>query len=966
MAVLSTDEVLCAEAAAIHGAPLKLGESFIYRTLNNLNSAAICLSGGGIRSAAFALGVIQALAIHPRSLRSGSMREPVERAEDSLLAKFHYLSTVSGGGYTGSWLSAWRLHQPFSQIWKQLIGRPEGPDFEPRELSWLRSFSNYLTPRRGIASGDTWAAIVLGLRNLLLNWLVIIPPLCVLVLGLKFLALTSTWVILWCTQPGWYPRWESDDWLVYTKIIIECAFGIASLFCLTRALAFATRNRPNRRSPEERGPDRLQLLRGYVLWSLLSAFLLIHFLASDLLGNLLLRCSPNTWTLWVLSFCTEHELARELVRVPPVPQAAPWNIARYPVGVYLIASAAIGAVVYCVSWCLALSERREPFDLLMWTISGTAYGAIVGLGLYFYLIIPDEGVANLQVYFLHFVFGVPWILGAQLVADTLFAGLSSYEAGSDADREWFGRVASWILCAAAVWLMLTYAVLFGTLLRRWLKIETISEVENLATAIVTLSGVITAVFGKSALTLETGAAKGTWSNIINVIFPVSASVFVGALLITISYALDNFLFDGLLMPETTTITETFAWKDKFEPLLVALAVFIAIGAAASWAVNINRFSLHALYRNRLVRAFLAASRARNADRFTGFDPKDNPKVHGLRSRVESGDWRPFQLINISLNLVASQRLAWQERKAGPFTVSALHCGSSVIGYRDSARYGGPDGISLGTAMAISGAAASPNMGYHSSPAITFLMTMFNVRLGWWLGNPGRCGEESYTNEGPAFAIHPLVQEALGLTTDDRKYVYLSDGGHFENLGLYEVVRRRCRYIVVCDAGWDPSFRLDDLANAVRKIEIDLGVQMRFTNLEKLKHRPVDGTDLGPGHPYYAIGEVDYRTADGAEQNGTILYIKAGYHGVESAGIRGYANANPEFPHESTVDQWFTESQFESYRALGFEITDGIFNDVFAHAGWDANPSLENIFATLRRLQGRSAEENASPGVNEVT
>jgi len=122
--------------------------------------------------------------------------------------------------------------------------------------------------------------------------------------------LTSTWVILWCTQPGWYPRWESDDWLVYTKIIIECAFGIASLFCLTRALAFATRNRPNRRSPEERGPDRLQLLRGYVLWSLLSAFLLIHFLASDLLGNLLLRCSPNTWTLWVLSFCTEHELAR--------------------------------------------------------------------------------------------------------------------------------------------------------------------------------------------------------------------------------------------------------------------------------------------------------------------------------------------------------------------------------------------------------------------------------------------------------------------------------------------------------------------------------------------------------------------------------------------------------------------------------------------------------------------------------
>ena len=82
-------------------------------------------------------------------------------------------------------------------------------------------------------------------------------------------------------------------------------------------------------------------------------------------------------------------------------------------------------------------------------------------------------------------------------------------------------------------------------------------------------------------------------------------------------------------------------------------------------------------------------------------------------------------------------------------------------------------------MAISGAAASPNMGYHSSPAITFLMTIFNVRLGWWLGNPGPCGEISYRKEGPSFAIKPLVQEAVGLTTDDKEYVYLSDGGHFE-------------------------------------------------------------------------------------------------------------------------------------------------------------------------------------------
>jgi hypothetical protein len=82
------------------------------------------------------------------------------------------------------------------------------------------------------------------------------------------------------------------------------------------------------------------------------------------------------------------------------------------------------------------------------------------------------------------------------------------------------------------------------------------------------------------------------------------------------------------------------------------------------------------------------------------------------------------------------------------------------------------------------------MGYNSSPAVTFLMTMFNVRLGWWLGNPGPRGQRTFRRDGPRCAIKPLIDEAFGLTTDHSAYVYLSDGGHFENLGLYEAVRRR--------------------------------------------------------------------------------------------------------------------------------------------------------------------------------
>ena len=144
--------------------------------------------------------------------------------------------------------------------------------------------------------------------------------------------------------------------------------------------------------------------------------------------------------------------------------------------------------------------------------------------------------------------------------------------------------------------------------------------------------------------------------------------------------------------------------------------------------------------------------------------------------------------------------------------------------------GAHSALPLGTAMAISGAAVSPNMGYHSSPSVALLLALFNVRLGWWLGNPGEAGKESYQNEGPKWAAKPLLAEAFGQTTDSSPYVYLSDGGHFEDLGLYEMVRRRCRLIIVVDAGCDPKFTFGDLGNAVRKIYIDLGVRITFEDL----------------------------------------------------------------------------------------------------------------------------------------
>jgi len=955
-----TEEVLRAEARAVHGA--KAGElsdkhgSQLFQALNRLHAAALCLSGGGIRSAAFSLGVIQALASHPRSAPSeeGQHGGPCAAAEDCLLAKFHYLSTVSGGGYIGSWLSAWRSRSPFwdprhpaDSIWANLVARPGGPDREPAPLAWLRSYSNYLTPRRGLLSADTWTAVALSARNLFLNWLIILPVFCTLILVLKIGAVLSDWLT----------RNESD---CFTKDpgYVQASIAVAAIVCLIASLTFANRSRPTRRIAGRPGPDQSQVIGRFLIPSFLSAALLAQVLASNCVGG-----------GWLLKPGTT------------IPNLPLWQM--------IGAGALGGIVVHAISW-IAARLAMDLKDFALWTVSGAVYGSLVALGLYGFIQIPDDGVvingqALFANYVLHLVFGLPWIIFSQLTADVVFAGLASYQSGSDADREWQGRAAGWLVVMAVGWFVLTFAVFFGAILApKVLNEQSQAELKSWAATLAALFGTITAFLGASSITPFRDASRTRTSVLINAALSITAPLFVLALLIGLSFSLDQLLLHDNLVPR---LFNDWADADEAPPLVDAAAAAPAaepptslsrtqalvwlfggltgsflLAAVASRCININRFSLHALYRNRLVRAFLGGSRPRRPDSFTGFDPDDNPRAHELWAAPEGGNWRPFHIINIALNVVSSARLSWQERKAEPFVVTPLHAGSSYLGFRDSKHYGDPNGISLGTAMAISGAAASPNMGYNSSPAITFLMTMLNVRLGWWLGNPGPLGQHTFMHDGPDWAIKPLVGEAFGLTTDERGYVYLSDGGHFENLGLYEAVRRRCRFIVVVDAGCDPDYAFEDLGNAVRKIAVDHGVQIRFYNLERLAKRSADGKAIADAD-YHAIGEIDYIGADGSAptdglppiQNGRILYIKAGYHGTESAGVRSYANSRPEFPHESTLNQWFTESQFESYRSLGFEITETVLATAFGGApaaNYDIGSVVDALMKRAKAAQAR--------------
>src|ERR1017187_9135954 len=235
--------------------------------------------------------------------------------------------------------------------------------------------------------------------------------------------------------------------------------------------------------------------------------------------------------------------------------------------------------------------------------------------------------------------------------------------------------------------------------------------------------------------------------------------------------------------------------------LAACGVIIAI---LPLRININEFSMHHFYKNRLVRCYLGASRKdRQPNRLTGFEPHDDFPI---------------------ATLLPSDPPHSKEDRAVTGRTDDL----KAEGYRATPGYMEPAGPGLGTAVAISGAAANPNAGYHTSAPLAFLMTILNVRLGWWLGNPRR--DAPSARSGPKNALLSLLAELFAQSNGRSRYVNVSDGGHFENLGFYELVRRRCRYIIVSDSEADPTLRrmsLNYLAPRYRNVE---GRNISFTAL----------------------------------------------------------------------------------------------------------------------------------------
>jgi hypothetical protein len=881
----------------------------------------ICFSGGGIRSATFNLGILQGL------------------AELGLLKCFDYLSTVSGGGYIHQWLAAWGKREGFSNVADQLIPLPEkdSPRSHPEPIRWLRRYSNYLTPEKGLFTADTWVVLATWLRNTILNQIILISGLLFLVLLPHILTYHS---IIPRPGPG-------------------AAIAIGAIFYLFLVTTFFLgRNllRFGRHPAADHGLFGQTGVQFGLVIPLLASSLLFTLLfpitSSALFGVKLLLCFGASMVLMLvlaltivfwggapLCYLQSHHSTSSYKSFSQFWQQKPWCKAHLRMAFVILGlvAAALFAAFCGAAWIVL----TDLWIAKLWSHTGDSWWRLA------------------------LVLDPPLVLIGPLLTVLLMLGLLG-RTFDDGRREWLARLGAWTGLYALAWIVAVGFSLFGYDAVQWLKATLSAGIPALlAWAGTTLGGLLA---GKSSMTAGAKDDKAPSKlNPAEILAIVAPYVFIAGLLLLLS-ALAQIMLKAV---------GGHGWLVVVLTCLAPLVVCILFALR----VDINEFSMHAFYRNRLARCYLGASNAvRDPNPFSGFDERDaNIAVSELLP--EKGYGGPFPVFCTTLNLTFGEDLAWQERKAASFAFTPLYSGYDIgwtaakgttthlrfNGFARTETYAYPEpGIHVSTAAAISGAALSPNWGFHTNPATAFLLTVFNVRLGWWLRNPRAVDENGkrlnqakdeisprrqsgffrglYPSPSPRFSLLYLVSELLGQTNDTSKFVYLTDGGHFDDMGLYELVRRRCRYIVICDAEGDGDLQFEGIGMAIRKCRIDFGAEVAL-DLRPLQH--VGDTEYSAAH--CVVGTIRY-PGDGAEDQGIVVYIKASLTGDEPGDILNYKKEHSAFPHDTTLNQWFTESQFESYRRLGHHVA----SSTFAPARPDANncrklSQRDTYFWTLRGI-----------------
>jgi hypothetical protein len=913
----------------------------------------LAFSGGGIRSATLNLGVLQGL------------------QELDLLRHCDYVSTVSGGGFIGSWL--------LGNVRRSLHWLGRKTDWS-KSIKHLRDYSNYLAPRTGVLSADTWNLANSWLRNTFL----------IQVTGIAWLfALLMAAILCMRTFLGLgavhLPGASAATYLVGAAGAVVVLAASYYLLILSR---YARQESDGRVNQVENGlvdtVERIaewfgkhaMMLRAWLehfraSWPRFGGWLDSH-LADRLktIEDSKDRLASGAWVVRlgvVPAWITGWALAATLWAHAPL-QDAGWylltGVNRYS---ELLETAfrcwwLILAGAYAGFCILAFNTLRwsKPFALVIGFIcTAVLYLEIVAI-FYLFRIWADSGDLTSSV---GFVFGPAMVQISFAVCVLLLIGFTGRRT-TEAQREWWTRFGTWLGIFTGVAMFVSAVAVFGPWLvmkfldageghHFWIKsVKWTSVAGSLGTV---LGGLLAGNSSKTG-----GQTDASNSPKLEILARVGGLLFIlGSFLVgsALLYVLLFEMFGPDYAVGGSNPLHTFCAL-SIGDLLGSFVCVCALGLLFSWFFEINIFGLSQFYRNRLVRCYLGATRwvkgHRKPNEFTKFDFLDDLGLWRLQTNspgeylpredddpkiAECTSFRgPFPIINCSLNLAGSADLALNTRHGACFTLTPLRCGSDRprVGYAPTVDYivdnnanalhvgntpmtnrlankpsvracgGFANGIQLGQAVAVSGAAVSSNMGYNTSPLVSFLLTMFNVRLGWWMPNPGK---GNWKQRSLNFSLRYLTKELFGVADDRSKYVNVTDGGHFENLAIYELVRRRCKLIIACDAECDELMQFGGLGKMIRLCQTDFGAVI---DLDVKSLRPQEN---GYSLAHCAVGVIKYCTGE----IGYLIYLKASMTGDEDVSIAQYRSTHPSFPHESTANQFYSEDQFESYRMLGLHM-----------------------------------------------
>ena len=853
---------LCAaEDAAIAARRLKvLGAAAAGNVLETgLPRVGLALSGGGMRSATFALGLMRGMAQgNTRQLSADASKRTL--VTDGLLGRLDYLSTVSGGGYTGGMYG--RLVATYGlQCAQGLMARGGSP-----VLDWLRRNGRYLTPS---GSRDLGIAVVTYLRA----WLAIHIEFmfaCIL-LGLVVVGPHLWQHSVQLLKPSGWERWHTPWWALSLAFFAAVAPGLVAGY-------WAARDAPD--------PTARRLLPG---WR--DAL----FLATAAVGA------------WLLMRAVQGDGALD-----PISNSLNW-----PTAAVLAVVSLVAGQLLVMLWMLL---SREPHALRVarlrnWLTRALRWVSIVALGL-----AALGALDRLSWWVLEEVqtTGNPWLWSgvgaggvALVVLRTLMQPLQQIASKADnRTRDWLPRLLDLFSLIGLLALVTAWLVVM-----QWF------------------------VFAPSTLSGLSG--------------------------------LPPFLRAGLLA------SMWLGW--------------VALTAGNSQMANTS--SLHSFYRARLTRAYLAVGnrrRSMNTDEssdagiradVTRVVEGDDTRLRNYRPELEGG---PIHLVNTCLNQTRDDKSGLYNADRKGAAVTATWRGFEVGPRGFVAFKPDHDAGTLGRWIAVSGAAASPGAGSYTSRGLALLVYFLGVRLGHWMRAPQQRVELRWLSRLAWRAIpKPMMLTSEASATFfgvERPWWYLSDGGHFENSGVYALIKREVGFIILSDGSSDANYEFGDIENLVRKARIDFGAEIDFYShdeadslftLSSSELTVLSPEDMANNHSCRGVllARIRYRERpgprgkDGSEgkpfrPEGTLLVIKLNLHDALDVDLIAYARKHDSFPHESTGDQSFDEAQWESYHRLGEDFGRALHESWLAQLpGW-RSPARHSI-RIAARLGASGAELNAT-------